>query len=812
MNNAILDTTISNSMSQLLSYQDSNNKMVKSLDARDVLDTSMLPFFLQEFLDLYLCKINPNVPKSVLLQMCIAIFSKIACSRRVKLDNKLNFAYPNIYSMTFARSGIGKDKPLADLRLATKPYEADLTQRKGSYYYVKKQKLLTEAQNISDERKKENFIREGMVRPLIETFGNATREAYYLTRQDWREANFGGTFVLMSEFGDYFSDPSPVKHDFLSGIMESYDGFMGAKIIKSEIPQDEETVNGLDPCPSVCLLFTSPDKLLDAKYQPKFHDFLASGWARRSFICFPHEDEMVKNTTIKSSKDAFFEEVAEQMENDKVAFSEVTKLQDFISYFLVNHKNPFAGKMYNTDNVWFFLKSYEKYNQLRAAVISNRILSIEIAGRHWKAFKLSGVIAAFAHPEVKEILHEDFCQAVYITEFFGNQLARFLDQAVESKTNKLFDYLNDRKDTWFTSSELLETCFTPKHGFSKWLKDQMPIIDELCVLNNCNLETEKFGKNGTRYRITDAASKVLTVNLSFSHEMTKDFIWKAIPYKQLHEHLCKEIEYSAIRFKNNYTEENKYKKKKDPEKMKYKQNNYRHSNNAIVNGINCIVLDFDDGLTMKEASEKIFNEFDHFVHTTKSHNIDKKGLTCERFRLILPTNPIDLKPEKFKLLMKAIMYRFKGKADEACSDLSRKFTGYLVSTYYYHEGIRNFDWKDIDIEAYEALEISKNKAKALASRLPNQNKNTNLTFEQKYFTSDQFEKLYQMCKTEKSQEKGRNCYFAGLSLWFKSLVEKGEISTYEKAREKVIEIFEHYPDHSDGFDHRELETILRGKL
>lgn len=47
-----------------------------------------------------------------------------------------------------------------------------------------------------------------------------------------------------------------------------------------------------------------------------------------------------------------------------------------------------------------------------------------------------------------------------------------------------------------------------------------------------------------------------------------------------------------------------------------------------------IILDIDDGLTMKE-SETIFKGYEYFICTTKSHQKEKKGVICDRYRLIL---------------------------------------------------------------------------------------------------------------------------------------------------------------------------------
>lgn len=50
---------------------------------------------------------------------------------------------------------------------------------------------------------------------------------------------------------------------------------------------------------------------------------------------------------------------------------------------------------------------------------------------------------------------------------------------------------------------------------------------------------------------------------------------------------------------------------------------------------NCIVLDYDDGVTIETMSNQLRN-YKFIITTTKSNMIEKKGLVCERFRVLIP--------------------------------------------------------------------------------------------------------------------------------------------------------------------------------
>ncbi len=62
---------------------------------------------------------------------------------------------------------------------------------------------------------------------------------------------------------------------------------------------------------------------------------------------------------------------------------------------------------------------------------------------------------------------------------------------------------------------------------------------------------------------------------------------------------------------------------------------HRKKDNFIP-GENMIAFDIDEGLTVAEAVANL-SEYQYILYTTKSHNIDKNGLTCERFRILIPT-------------------------------------------------------------------------------------------------------------------------------------------------------------------------------
>ena len=104
-------------------------------------------------------------------------------------------------------------------------------------------------------------------------------------------------------------------------------------------------------------------------------------------------------------------------------------------------------------------------------------------------------------------------------------------------------------------------------------------------------------------------------------------------------------------------------------------NNYRKEINSDLSKCNCIMLDFDDGLSINEAKE-IFNQYKNIIATTKSHQKEKNGITCDRFRVILPTNRNfeNITIDEYKMMMQLLINRYG--SDGATKDIARFYYAY----------------------------------------------------------------------------------------------------------------------------------------
>jgi hypothetical protein len=82
-------------------------------------------------------------------------------------------------------------------------------------------------------------------------------------------------------------------------------------------------------------------------------------------------------------------------------------------------------------------------------------------------------------------------------------------------------------------------------------------------------------------------------------------------------------------------------------------------------------LDFDSPVTTLDWALETFKNHAHIIGTTKSHQKEKKGITCDRFRVVLLFNEIikDLNLYKYNMGILTTKYN----ADKACKDGARFF-------------------------------------------------------------------------------------------------------------------------------------------
>lgn len=107
---------------------------------------------------------------------------------------------------------------------------------------------------------------------------------------------------------------------------------------------------------------------------------------------------------------------------------------------------------------------------------------------------------------------------------------------------------------------------------------------------------------------------------------------------------------------------------------------------------NLLILDIDDSLSIEEA-KSIFKPYKYFLYTTKSHQKEKKGVVCDRFRVILRAVNIPMGDRYFNAMRQLEkQYNF---IDVQVNNKTGAFLGNASCEWIFNDGIP-FDLKPFD--------------------------------------------------------------------------------------------------------------------
>ena len=113
------------------------------------------------------------------------------------------------------------------------------------------------------------------------------------------------------------------------------------------------------------------------------------------------------------------------------------------------------------------------------------------------------------------------------------------------------------------------------------------------------------------------------------------------------------------------------------------EENTKKSENWNNDSQQLLILDIDDGLSILEAKE-IFKEYKYLICTTKSHQVEKKGLKCDRFRIILESRDIP-KGDDYFIFTKGLESKYPF-IDKQVNTKTGAFLGSAKCEYWYNEG------------------------------------------------------------------------------------------------------------------------------
>ena len=121
-----------------------------------------------------------------------------------------------------------------------------------------------------------------------------------------------------------------------------------------------------------------------------------------------------------------------------------------------------------------------------------------------------------------------------------------------------------------------------------------------------------------------------------------------------------------------------------------------------------IGLDFDEGLSLADACIK-FEQYVHIIGTTKSHQVEKGGKTCDRFRVFLKFGVRCTNREDYEATADELIKKYG--ADKACRDAARFFwpCKKIVVCKYWGKVISPVDSTEVNARKIEAIKNKRTK-------------------------------------------------------------------------------------------------------
>lgn len=448
-------------------------------------------------------------PESLLLDLIVKI-AQVAALKRARVEYYETNTLINVYALIFLESGEGKDKALDwidDTIMGAYHTEFKLTYM--DYLEKSHKNLRDEAekkfQKSSSQR--ESYIESHRPRTLVSEMSDATLEGFMAMRESYSQVLFGGTFVKISEFGDYITSENNARKEFMSAITEVYNnGNSKAKVIKGE--RDYNSVSGV---PNTILFHTSPSGLLSGRPHEKLLDFLNRGMGRRAFICMP--SPLTKTNT----------NFDERMEQIKVVKENALEAKNIFNEFVAKEKYNCTYVFDTESNHRLF--DYKTFNFERAIGIGDLAepaVLAELKNRHWKVVKLAGLIASFEHPEVYEVFIDDLNTAIYISELYGLHFNIFFERHEITPTDKLYSYLKKNLNKWVPKMNIRKQTFVNQNAFGKWFKESIQDVTETAYFNGLRLYSQKVGVS-IQYKLAEPEDELASRAEDFTDYISKKY-------------------------------------------------------------------------------------------------------------------------------------------------------------------------------------------------------------------------------------------------------------------------------------------------
>lgn len=467
------------------------------------LDRTKLPDFLGAFVYDGLADLLQRTEPGYLLLALIVKYAYLISSKRYEVET-LDGTYVciNAYSVTFMRSGTGKDKTIRYLNeYVFKDFFDAL--------FEEIQRLQTKLYNSVVEEahkrfpgsaaEREKYIERNAPRSLTDVEFNelATIEGVHADRLELQKLGVGTMMFKVDELSQSMLTLDAQKLNLLSYMNTIYDtGSSPGKKIKSE-----RQVQSVERVPCNAMLHTSYVGLHEGTAREQVLRLFNTGLARRSLVYFPDP----AGTTI--SETSAVEDYEHMKSRRNIGFEAMEVIKghtNFVYEQLCKKYSAIPSRVRHTPESEKELHSYELMCIEKARRIEttyeNEGLAQEITSRAYKANKIAGVIALVEHPEEKELSKQDVKQAIYLVEYYGQFTAKFYANDQPTEGEKLYKYLKNRGDEFTTRGQIRSAGFVHKDKFKIWFEEAYQELAQICAEEGCTIEIQGAGQR-SKYKL-----------------------------------------------------------------------------------------------------------------------------------------------------------------------------------------------------------------------------------------------------------------------------------------------------------------------
>ena len=472
---------------------------------------------------------------------------------------------------------------------------------------------------------------------LLFSFDSGTSPAVKQMRHILLMSCAGSVNLEIDEIGSNLTSNIEVLNTFL----ELFDvGKVKQKLIKNTNDNvRSEDIDGRTP--TNMMLFGTPAKLLNGgKTEEELHSMLETGFARRCIFGFSttHERDItltpdqIYDQMGDTSDEQYLADLSDKLEQlaDMVNFETTLTMTKKVNLLLIEYK--LQCEILSDE-----MKEHEEVNKA------------ELAHRYYKAIKLAGAYAFIEGNH--EISEDNLYAAIKLVEESGEAFAHILTR--ERNYVKLAKYIaNIGREV--TQVDLIEDLPFYK-GSEAQKKDMMTLAIAHGYKNNIIIK--KSYCDGIEFLEGESMDEtdLDKMRISYSTNITKDFQGDVAPFEELHKVVTLSgYHYTAHHF----------------------MQGYRSSANAIQ-GVNLVILDVDDGISL-DSAKMLLKGYKAMFATTKSHT-DKNN----RFRILLPlSHMVKLDADKYKQFMENVFAWLPFETDTATKDIARKWESFNGSHSY----------------------------------------------------------------------------------------------------------------------------------